>query len=417
MADVAQWDYQRSNRQREVWVAPDNTDPLATGSPWNPYNPNSAQYRGFTGGAAGGCIQQAINELSVPHNRTGEPWNTATEEQAAVVNLAGGVYPVEDIVCPRLGSLSFIQRSLSRFSNPPPGTSTISRIVDPVAFGSTKLPNLAFTGPEAGGFLGFFDLELTDDGQNQAQGLRIDGTGIIGAVRNQTPCVGSIAVYGDRSTVDGDFDLPTANVWEVESCVFNQEINVESLELAKNCYFDEVIVAQPPASSLTGIVGCTVLTSWTGPAFSALWDAATQTKSAAAVFAGGAGPMDYVDPRYYSVILGAYNLLPGATQNAWRGIAQWPGIVTNVQNLNDTPPAPAGTCVATVTRQATNLLAAPNIDLMAQPPGAVVSQALSATPADLVVAANDVFRIDAVSDNAGMAPGDPQFFQVTILRK
>lgn len=411
--------FQRTRLAAERWVSVTNTDPSADGTPENPYNPTSATFRGFTGGANGGCVAQAL--ASVAHLNPAT--DVGTEEQAIEIHFAGGAYPWEDVALPGVGSIAFIAHGTVHMGAVG-DVATLTRVVA-AAVHATAIPPMFFmeSAAEGGNFVYYGDFNFRDDGLGQVanyiklKGLQLTGDLVEGGV-NQS----NMRFYMDEVAIGGAWTFTGGDLFAAEGCAWTGAVSLNTANLVENCVWDaNFTVVAVPAQHPQGFVNCNPHGVFSGPEYSALFDGPTQYRfiANACTWAGNASEQDWLPPAltYYS-ICEDWVANAGTTFDVCVSEDCW---VWAVMYSTDDPPTSAlGTCLGSVSggRMAALVdIVAPNIDmeLGAQVAGDVYYPAVvdvAGTP--FLLLAGDLIRFTLVSNHADMVQGTRQRFAVIV---
>lgn len=265
--------------------------PTADGlSPGSAFNPASAALFGITNNDP--FLQAVLFAVS-----NFAPTNRAEEMQGVVLRGRAGEYPQTDVTFPGGSSVTIIMDGPTRFgASGTAGTTDWRYEVTPIAFGSPQFPILSI-GQEGrpGTIQVFSDLVLSNGSSGQLVGVKSSDVSWEDISEDTLTGLSLLVIEGGSPEV---INVPSALLY-----MFNpgggfasDNVTVGRLQTARSVHFQgNIIVSSAPfPPDDDGILNCRIDGNWTGPAGTARFDKFTQDNFGG-VFAGGAGPGDYLE--------------------------------------------------------------------------------------------------------------------------
>jgi len=396
------------------YASPYAGDANASGAPGDPFNTTSAAAAGVDN-----AIQQALDSFPVP---------TTQEEEDAVkaVVLESGFY---------LGSLALTHRRIMLYASGAasaiitPGN--VTRTISAPVAGAVKVPELVITGDsdvadsDNGGINFAIGGTFTfgDAGAGLANYVETDGLHCSGAVlADGGGMTGGIAWAAVNTRFTTAFTLPACDFGQLQQCSFAAALSCGSVSRAYLTHFNDTItvLASPgPSFGPQGFISCDLenVVTFTGPAVTALFDAATQESYAGSglAFVGGAGHEDFKVPLRIpaSVVM---DITAGATVAA-DVTPDRAGVIVGGWILCDDIAAGAGAVVLTLTADGNNVISTANLDMMGGiANGVKLPLILTGTAADLLVEQGSLITATMASDNGATTNGTGYRIGLDIMR-
>lgn len=291
---------------RTLHVSPFAGPASADGSAGLPFNLTSAALSGADNGCPLAQAADFARNNLAPNNRA--------EEMAGIIYcVRGGEYPQSNIVWPGFSSQSIIVDGPARFgATAIEGTTNWTFAASSVAFGSPQFPILSMGQSARPGTVQVFaNLVLSNGSSGQLVGLK--SADISWFDISESALTGLSLVFLDGGSVES-INVPSALLYynNPSGGFIENAVIVGRLQRASMAHFRDAITVSttplPPDDD--GIISCRIDGGWTGPAGTARFDEYTQDQFLG-VFAGGAGPADYLELKTAPAIVGTE---PGAVQ-------------------------------------------------------------------------------------------------------